>query len=416
MDFRCPICVSIICFLFHFFSFVSGDVVAAPPPFTINQTSLLQYLGNITIDLLALYAFGDSFIDPGNNNFLNTSLKSNFTSYGIDFDGKPNGRATNGRTVVDFIDFFSYMLFTMSCTTNNVAQVAGLPFPPSALDIPEGHVLSLDEQIALFENTTEDLKGQLSNAESFAQHMSKSLFFFHIGSNDLGLYWDFERHSNYPADNYSQLLIYELSTRLQKFYQLGARKFFVNNVSPIGCQPCNIVVLKPKTTQCDEERNTRILNFTKQIPPLLSHLQSTLPGSKFVLGDLYKFYEDVFASPASHGKVFMLSSSLCMHEVLQIKKACCIDQFRNQTRPCAPNLEPCKERNQHAYFDAHHPSESMHFVIARRFLKDSSVSSPINLLQLIQWVMTFVSYGIFTNQRIIKISTSIGRNYHVLAV
>ncbi|XWS30858.1 hypothetical protein CRYUN_Cryun23aG0027300 [Craigia yunnanensis] len=122
MDFSCPICVSIISFLCQFFSFSYGDGLTTPPPFTISQTALLQYLslGNITIDLPALYVFGDSIIDPGNNNFLNTSLKSNFTPYGIDFNGKPSGRATNGRTVVDFI-----------------AQIAGLPFPPAALDVSE---------------------------------------------------------------------------------------------------------------------------------------------------------------------------------------------------------------------------------------------------------------------------------------
>ncbi|XP_022769582.1 GDSL esterase/lipase 7-like [Durio zibethinus] len=385
MYFSCSICVFIIPSLFQSFTFSSGDVLVTPPPFTINQTALLQYLslGNITIDLPALYVFGDSFVDPGNNNFLNTSIKSNYTPYGIDFEGMPSGRTTNGRTVVDFI-----------------AQVVGLPFPPPALDVSEakknsrtgvnygsasggilpspplvenlfGHVLSMDEQIAFFENTTKDLKCQFNNAESFAQHLSKSLFFFHVGGNDLGLYWDLERHSNYSAQKYSQLLIDELSMQLQKLYELGVRKFFVNNVSPMGCQPYSIVVEKPKTTQCVEEMNARIVNFNKQIPPLLSHLQSTLPGSKFVLGDLYKIYEDVFASPASYG-------------FTNVKKSCCIDPFRNQTRPCAPNVEPCKERNQHVFFDPYHPSENMHFVIARRFLKDSSVSSPINLLQLIQ--------------------------------
>ncbi|XVF81787.1 hypothetical protein PTKIN_Ptkin15bG0184400 [Pterospermum kingtungense] len=229
MDFSCHVCASIFSLILDFFTFGSVDIVVKPPPFNITQTALLHYmkLGGITIDLPAIYAFGDSFIDPGNNNFLNTSLKSNYTPYGIDFDGKPTGRVTNGRTIVDFL-----------------AQVAGLPFPPPALDAPEakkncrtgvnygsasggilpspppvkqqfGHVLSLDEQIALFEKTIEDLKGQFENEESFAQHMDKSLLFIHIGGNDLGVYWDFELHSKYSLESYSLFLIDEFSKRLQ---------------------------------------------------------------------------------------------------------------------------------------------------------------------------------------------------------
>lgn len=106
MDFSCSVCVSIFSFVIDFFTFGSVDMVAKPPPFNITQTALLRYmsLGEVTnIDLPAIYVFGDSMIDPGNNNFLNTSLKSNFKPYGIDFNGKPTGRVTNGRTVVDFL-------------------------------------------------------------------------------------------------------------------------------------------------------------------------------------------------------------------------------------------------------------------------------------------------------------------------
>lgn len=50
----------------------------------------------------ALYVFGDSVMDPGNNIFLNTPVKVNFTPYGIDFPGGATGRFTNGYTIADF--------------------------------------------------------------------------------------------------------------------------------------------------------------------------------------------------------------------------------------------------------------------------------------------------------------------------
>ena len=50
----------------------------------------------------AMYVFGDSLVDCGNNNYLPGTGKANFLPYGIDF-GRPTGRFTNGKTVVDFL-------------------------------------------------------------------------------------------------------------------------------------------------------------------------------------------------------------------------------------------------------------------------------------------------------------------------
>jgi GDSL-like Lipase/Acylhydrolase len=55
-------------------------------------------------DIPAVIVFGDSTVDPGNNNVIGTVLKSNFPPYGRDFqDGVPTGRFCNGRLPTDFI-------------------------------------------------------------------------------------------------------------------------------------------------------------------------------------------------------------------------------------------------------------------------------------------------------------------------
>lgn len=52
----------------------------------------------------ALILFGDSTVDVGNNNYLNSLIRSDFLPYGRDFDTKsPTGRFTNGRMVADFV-------------------------------------------------------------------------------------------------------------------------------------------------------------------------------------------------------------------------------------------------------------------------------------------------------------------------
>lgn len=51
----------------------------------------------------AMFVFGDSLIDNGNNNDLPSFAKANYYPYGIDFAGGPTGRFSNGYTIVDEI-------------------------------------------------------------------------------------------------------------------------------------------------------------------------------------------------------------------------------------------------------------------------------------------------------------------------
>lgn len=53
----------------------------------------------------AVYVFGDSLVDVGNNNYLTLSIaKANHRHYGIDFlNHKPTGRFSNGKNAADFI-------------------------------------------------------------------------------------------------------------------------------------------------------------------------------------------------------------------------------------------------------------------------------------------------------------------------
>lgn len=50
----------------------------------------------------ASFVFGDSLVEAGNNNYIQSLSKANYPPNGIDF-GKPTGRYTNNRTIVDII-------------------------------------------------------------------------------------------------------------------------------------------------------------------------------------------------------------------------------------------------------------------------------------------------------------------------
>lgn len=62
--------------------------------------------GDQEVSVSASFVFGDSLVDAGNNNYLNTLSKADMMPNGIDFaasGGVPTGRYTNGRTMADII-------------------------------------------------------------------------------------------------------------------------------------------------------------------------------------------------------------------------------------------------------------------------------------------------------------------------
>lgn len=87
---------------------------------TLNSNHLKPSSKNIP----AMYVFGDSLHDSGNNNHLTLPAqgRANFFPYGIDFGGKSTGRFTNGKTVVDYIgktlvSTSLFLVFNLLCSS-----------------------------------------------------------------------------------------------------------------------------------------------------------------------------------------------------------------------------------------------------------------------------------------------------------
>ena len=91
-----------------------------------NQATMMRVLSQVAPPndggFPALFAFGDSILDTGNNNNLNTATKCNFPPYGKDFPGKlATGRFCDGKILSDMIGnllYFLYIFFSLKqpCT------------------------------------------------------------------------------------------------------------------------------------------------------------------------------------------------------------------------------------------------------------------------------------------------------------
>ena len=87
--------------------------------FLFCGSSLSLVCGNdLPKNHVALFAFGDSLFDPGNNNYINTIAQANFPPYGETFFKYPTGRFSDGRLIPDFIGNkifqFSFLYWNMT--------------------------------------------------------------------------------------------------------------------------------------------------------------------------------------------------------------------------------------------------------------------------------------------------------------
>ncbi|KAF4402961.1 hypothetical protein G4B88_010413 [Cannabis sativa] len=332
----------------------------------------------------ALYVFGDSTVDAGNNNKIQTFAKYDFLPYGIDFPAGPSGRPTSGRTIPDF---FAESLglkvpppAIRLVETTSYNSIEGFNYASSSAGIlPESGFkgsLSLGEQISLFKKTVEEylplhLK-DISCVNGVSGHLSKSIFLLVIGVNDYAL--NFLKKNNTtttmgapPNDEaFAQLLISNYGDHLKELYNLGARKFVVFDIEAMGCLPSYTNQKNELNSKCVDELNSMVQKFNGKLALKIQELGRTLPASAFILGNNYQHILNLVQNPQSYG--LEDGTNTC----------CGLTQYGT----CDPSKVTCKDRNSHVFFDAAHTTEAAYKILAQECFSGVRVCQPMNLKTL----------------------------------
>ncbi|XP_043693829.1 GDSL esterase/lipase 7-like isoform X4 [Telopea speciosissima] len=287
------------------------------PMFLLSLCLFSQFfLAKCSIPLSpALYVFGDSIVDSGNNDFLNTSAKANYKPYGIDFPAGPTGRFTNGNTFADFLAQYLGLPFVPPYLGLSKAQksktITGMNYASGSAGVLRksgkivGMNLELQKQIEFFQATVNHyLPKNFKNKEELSQYLSKSIFVVEIGINDYLANYLLPTYYNsshlYSPKQFSGILLKKLKKGLQDLYKLGARKFVVFNIAAIGCIP-SALSSKNLTSGCVEDENQLVSIYNEGLPDMLHELNASLKGSTFVLGDLYGLIYDLNQTPYKYG-------------------------------------------------------------------------------------------------------------------
>lgn len=336
----------------------------------------------ITNHAPAMFIFGDSLADVGNNDYIPlTTLKADFFPYGIDYAGRsPTGRFCNGRVVLDLLATrlgFPTPLPYLSPNTKGLALLQGVNYASAGCGIlnetsnNSNGCLSLSTQVRYHENTVQRIVGQLGINEGQSL-LSKSLYFLLIGSNDfLGNYIRNNTGDSrlYSPSQFNNLLMSSLTMELTRLYNQSARYMVLVGVGPLGCIPSQRA--RTSNGACNEELNNWALSYNVALQALVTELGSKYSDAMVTFANPYSVLQDFIQNPSTYG--FSVTT-----------EACCGGGRMKAQLPCLPLFTYCSNRSNHVFWDPWHPTEAANTFLANAMLSTSNaLVAPWSITQLV---------------------------------
>ncbi|WVZ79160.1 hypothetical protein U9M48_026771 [Paspalum notatum var. saurae] len=343
----------------------------------------------------AMYVFGSSILDVGNNDYLPGVAvgRANRPRNGVDFPASiPTGRFSNGYNIADYVAksmgfTFSppaYLSLAPSSGSPQLVSTAltdGINYASGGAGILDstnaGNTIPWSKQVQDFGATKAKMVAAASPGAVDAL-LSRSIFLIGIGNNDMYVFLAAELARNRSAAEQRSdavvalyaSLVSNYSATVTELYSMGARKIAVINVWMLGCVP-GVRVLSPSGA-CSDTLNQIAAGFNDELRSLLAGLAPKLPGLVYSLADAFGFTKDAVDHPQALG-------------FTDVADACCGSGRLGAEAECSPNSTLCANRDQHVFWDRAHPSQRMAFLFAQAFYNGpAKYTTPINFMQLAQ--------------------------------
>lgn len=311
-----------------------------------------------------ILVFGDSTVDPGNNNYIPTLFRSNFPPYGRDFPNhQPTGRFTNGRLVTDYIASYAgikefippYLdpnLELKDLLSGVSFASAGAGFDPLTSTVD--NVIPITKQLDLFKEYKKRVELGIGKNRSEA-HMKKAAFIISAGTNDFVVNYFLLpfRRKNYSVSAYNHFLIQLLMHFLQGLWAEGGRKIAVVGLPPMGCLPAVITLNSDDPLaqrDCVESYSSVARTFNQILQKELQSMQSKLAesGAKFYYVDSYGPLADMIAGFHKYG--FEEAGS-----------GCCGSGYVEAAFLCNAKTDTCPDASKYVFWDSIHPTQKVYY-------------------------------------------------------
>ncbi|PNS96565.2 hypothetical protein POPTR_017G134350v4 [Populus trichocarpa] len=307
----------------------------------------------------ALFIFGDSFYDAGNNIYLNTSntslAKLNIFPYGETYFKHPTGRVSDA-------EFAKLPLIPPYLQPGNHQFTNGVNFASGGagalVENNQGPIMGLKTQLRNFKNMEKQLRKKLGASE-IKTLLSTAVYMFSIGSNDylVPFITNSTLLQSYSKKEYVKMVIGNITTVIQEIYKIGGRKFGLSKLIPLGCFPFS---------RAQKLSSTALLEALKELK------KSQLKGYTYSIFDAYTAATAIFNNPSKYG-------------FEEVKMACCgSGPLRGSLLACGLKVyQLCDNVSQYFFFDELHPTEKANYQFAKLMWDGSpKIVKPYNLKTL----------------------------------
>lgn len=301
----------------------------------------------------ALFVFGDSLLDTGNNNNLSTLVKASSPPYGDYPAGGSGGRFSNGPVTTDFFAAQLNLPCPPPYMTMGDDIERGVNFASGGSGIldatgeVEGEHISLGDQIKNFQDAKNKLIERVGTNMA-SSIISRAIFLVTTGSNDYFNHYSIPSDPAYalyfPAD-FEDLLISTYTSHLVSLYNLGARKITLSSMPAIGCTPFARQLYGTEDGGCVSFLQESAQSYNKRLFTVVQQLQAQLPGSRFMYNNIYDSSMEIYQNPTRYG-------------IVNEKDACCGGSVNFGL--CNDGIPLCADSSQYYYFDGYHPTSLVH--------------------------------------------------------
>lgn len=350
--------------------------------FTILQLLLLLTVADAGTGPVAMFIFGDSLVDTGNNDYIPSVARANFPPNGVDYPThKATGRFCNGKIISDLLS--DYMgtppvLPYLDPKNDEKSLLLGSNFASAGAGIlnTTGRIflvlLTIEDQFRLFREYQEKITGILGPTGA-QKLIREALYSVTLGGNDYinNYLMPFSKaKKQYTLPLFQDLLITEYKKELIELYNLGARKISISALGPLGCIPSQLS-MKSKDGKCIDSLQQLSRNFNAALKSMTEELNAELPEATYVYANSFDMVLEYIQNPTKYG--FEVSNM-----------ACCGQGKYRGVLVCNPASKLCPDRSKYVFWDPFHPTEKVNRMITARLLNGpSSDISPVNVKQLL---------------------------------
>ncbi|TKY64214.1 GDSL esterase/lipase 1 [Spatholobus suberectus] len=304
----------------------------------------------------ALFVFGDSLFDPGNNDYINRSSReaSTYRPYGESFFKYPTGRFSDGRLVPDFIATFADLpMLPPYLQPGPHRFIDGANFASAGACVlsPSKNYIDLRGQLGFFKNVVKSLRQELGDIKAKSV-LNNAVYLFSISGVD---YFNFHEDNPNTTEPYKKsfvkMVVGNLTNALKEVYTLGGRKIAFQNAGPLGCTPVDRI----DYNNCDQDLLSLARLHNVALSAALEGLEKELPGFIYSIFDYYHAALDRIDNPSKYG--FKVGKVACCG-VGPFRGSYCGEKYGDAFQLCSNPFE-------YVWFDGRHTGEGANYQIAK---------------------------------------------------